>query len=128
MFNMLRHRRLAWIPLVLSLWLGVFSSYALSMQARMQTSLAFAAASAQEMPCPDHQAAQVDSAPHDAQASQQDHSHTHDCPICHVISSGWVQTPATTLANARLLHAAPSGRLFQAVEYQFLPSTPPPNA
>jgi hypothetical protein len=115
MFNTLRHRRLMWIHVVISVWLSVFSSYALAMQARMQVDMAFQAAAVQEIPCPDH------AAPYHSE------SNTHDCPICHAVSSGWVQTSLCTLVQEAMLNTAPNGRLFQPVEYLQIPSTPPPN-
>jgi hypothetical protein len=127
MFDTLRHRRFAWVHVVLGVWLCVFSSYALSMQTRMQVSMAFAAtattaaAATQDTPCPDHVATQHDQAPQDGQVND------HDCPICHLIGSGWVQAAAAAPVHHAAPHPAPHGRLFQAVEYLQTADSPPPS-
>jgi hypothetical protein len=126
MFDTLRHRRFAWIHVLLGVWLSVFSSYALSMQARMQVDMAFAAAAAQDMPCPDHAAMHSGSAAH-GQAPQNSQASHHDCPICHLIGSGWVQAAAAVPVRDAAPHAAPQGRLFQSVEFLQPADSPPPN-
>jgi hypothetical protein len=126
MFNALRHRRFAWVHAVLGVWLCVFSSYALSMQARMQVEMAFKATSMQDAPCPDHGTMQADTAAHH-QAPQDGRANNHDCPICHLIGSGWVQTAAAFSLRDATPNAAPHGRLFQAVEFLQPTDSPPPN-
>jgi hypothetical protein len=126
MFDTLRHRRFTWIHLAVAMWLGVFSSYALSMQARMHVGMAFQSAGSQELPCPEHQAAQAHLT-HAQPVPQQDQSNTHDCPICHLIGSGWVQSSIAAPVHASGANAAPHGRLFQPVEHLQHADTPPPN-